>query len=248
MNIQLPQPCEHVNFSYLAPAMRIHFIQHVAFEYPGSIVDWAANHNFSTSYTMVFEAVAFPPLPSFDVLVILGGPMGVYEENVLPWITAEKAFIQQAIAAGKKVFGICLGAQLVASVLGAAVYPHTEKEIGWWPVQKVTAHALTNLLPSEFTTFHWHGDTYDLPAGAECLFSSTACAQQGFVYGKNVVGLQFHMEVKEDLLNGMTEHERSELTGQGYVQSEATINSFIQAEVPKQSSYLQTVLDAFLLL
>lgn len=228
--------------------MHIHFIQHVAFEYPGSMVDWAADNNFSTSYTKVFEAVEFPALQSFDMLVILGGPMGVYEEETLPWITAEKTFIQQAMGAGKKVFGICLGAQLIASVLGAKVYPHTAKEIGWWPVHKVTGQPLTSMLPEEFTTFHWHGDTYDLPTGAECLFSSAVCNQQGFVYGRNVAGLQFHMEVKEDLLNGMTEHERSELTGQGYVQSEATINNYIPTEVPKQTTYQKAVLDAFLLL
>ncbi len=228
--------------------MHIHFIQHVAFEYPGSIVGWAEEKQFTTSYTKIFEAVEFPPLQSFDMLIILGGPMGVYEEDFLPWIAAEKAFIKSAIEANKKVFGICLGAQLIAGVLGAKIYPHTLKEIGWWPVQKVTDHALTKNLPGEFVTFHWHGDTYNLPAGATQLFKTAVCSQQGFVYGKNVAGLQFHMEVKEDLLNGMTEHERSELTGEGYVQTEETINSFIRAEAPKQSSYFKTILNAFIIL
>ena len=228
--------------------MHIHFIQHVAFEYPGSIVDWAAEKQFTTSYTKVFEEVEFPALQSFDMLIILGGPMGVYEEDVLPWITAEKAFIKAAIGANKKVFGICFGTQLIASVLGAKVYPHTLKEIGWWPVQKASGHVLTKNLPKEFVTFHWHGDTYDLPNGATQLFKSAVCNQQGFVYGANVAGLQFHMEVKEDLLNGMTEHERGELTGEGYVQTEETINSFIEAEAPSQSAYIKTILEEFIIL
>jgi len=228
--------------------MHIHFIQHVAFEYPGSIVDWAAEKQFTTSYTKVFEEVEFPALQSFDMLIILGGPMGVYEEDALPWITAEKEFIKTTIEANKKVFGICLGAQLIASVLGSEVYPHTLKEIGWWPVQKANNHVLTQSLPDEFITFHWHGDTYDLPAGAIQLLKSAVCNQQGFVYGTNVAGLQFHMEVKEDLLNGMTEHERSELTGEGYVQTEETINSFIATDAPAQSIYIKAILEEFTIL
>lgn len=226
--------------------MHIHFIQHVAFEYPGSIVNWAAENSHTTSYTKIFEEVKFPALTSFDMLVVLGGPMGVYEEDMLPWLKEEKAFIKQAIDAGKKVLGICLGAQLIASALGAGVYPHTVKEIGWWPVQKVSNHPVTQHLPAEFTTFHWHGDTFNLPAGAVHLFKSEACQQQGFAFGNNVVGLQFHIEVKEDLLFGMTEHERSELTGMGYVQNEETIKHLLQQHVAVQAGYIKLLLENFI--
>jgi len=225
--------------------MHIHFIQHVAFEYPGSIVDWAAEKNHTTSFTKVFESADFPAVDTFDMLVIMGGPMGVYEEDVYTWMADEKACIAAAIEARKKVLGICLGAQFIASVLGEAVYPHTVKEIGWWPVHKAFPHALTRALPQVFTVFHWHGDTFDLPKDAVQLFSTPACAQQGFVYNDHVAALQFHLEVKEDLLNGMTEHERSELTGEGYVQTEETINAHTAEHVHLQRGYIYGFLDIF---
>jgi len=226
--------------------MHIHFIQHVAFEYPGSILDWVTESNHTTSFTRIFESTEFPALDVFDLLVILGGPMGVYEEDKYPWLKDEKSFIKAAIEAHKKVLGVCLGSQFIANVLGEEVYPHSLKEIGWWPVQKTGMHSLTAALPEEFTTFHWHGDTFRLPKGAVQLFQSEGCTQQGFVYGRLVAGLQFHMEVKEDLLNGMTEHERSELTGERYVQTEEIIKSYISSEVPKQEGYMKIFMKAFI--
>lgn len=225
--------------------MHIHFVQHVAFEYPGSILDWALANNHTTSYTKVFEGDDFPIPTEYDMLVIMGGPMGVYEEDIHPWMKDEKLCIKAAIDAGKKVLGVCLGSQFIASVLGETVAPHTLKEIGWWPVQKVTEHPVTTGLPATFTTFHWHADTFKLPQGAIQLFSTPQCEQQGFVYSNHVVGLQFHMEVKEDLLDGMTEHEGNELTGTGYVQNQQTIQQHLAEEAPKQTRYMHTLLDNF---
>ena len=225
--------------------MKVHFVEHVLFEYPGYLVDWAAAQGHSTSYTKLYEAIQFPSTTAFDMLVILGGPMGVYEEDVFPWLKKEKAFIKETIDAGKKVLGICLGSQLIAELLGAKVYPHHLKEIGWWPVQKVQEHALTLELPYELTVFHWHGDTFDLPEGAVQLFRSAGCEQQGFVYGTQVAGVQFHMEVKEDLLLGMTEHERDELVPEHYVQSEKKIHDGISKYASQQNSYLHRFIEAF---
>jgi len=225
--------------------MHIHFIQHVAFEYPGSIIDWATENNHTTAFTKVFEEAVFPLPAQYDMLVILGGPMGVYEEDIYPWMADEKHCIKAAIAAKKKVLGVCLGSQFIANVLGEEVYPHTLKEIGWWPVQKVTEHALTEGLPVEFITFHWHGDTFKLPGGAVQLFRTAQCGQQGYIYSNHVAGLQFHMEVKQDLLDGMTEHESKELTGEGYVQTAQTIQQNIAVEVPKQNVYMKRLLNNF---
>lgn len=225
--------------------MHIHFIQHVPFEYPGSIIDWAAKNQYTAAFTKVYNNEVFPVPAQFDMLVIMGGPMGVYEEDEYPWIALEKQCIKAAIDAGKKVLGICLGCQFIASVLGKKVYPHTHKEIGWWPVEKITHHILTEELPDRFTAFHWHGDTFNLPGGAVQLFASAACSQQGFVYGNHVAGLQFHLEVKQDLLNGMTEHEAKELTGQGYVQTAAEISNRVQVEVPRQYIYMWAFLEKF---
>jgi GMP synthase-like glutamine amidotransferase len=225
--------------------MHIHFIQHMPFEDPGSIADWATENNYTTSYTEVFNNAIFPSTDSFDMLVIMGGVMGVYEADKYEWMPAEKSFIKRSIEAKKKVFGVCLGSQFIAEALGAKVFPHTIKEIGWLPAEKVIPHALTVKFPQTFTTFHWHGDTFTLPENAVHLFKTKACAQQGFVYNDHVAGLQFHMELKEDLLNGMTENERSELIKADFVQTEEEIKTLMMQYIGQQKKMMYDFLDAF---
>jgi GMP synthase-like glutamine amidotransferase len=215
------------------------------FEYPGSIADWARENDHTTSYTKVFENASFPSIDSFGMLVIMGGVMGVYEEIEYDWMPAEKSFIKRSIEAKKKVFGVCLGAQFIAEALGAKVFPHTTKEIGWLPIKKVTSHLLTEKLPQTFTTFNWHGDTFTLPQNAVHLFKTEACAQQGFICNNHVAGLQFHMEVKEDLLNGMTEHERAELIKNAFVQTEDEIKNCMHQHISEQKKMMYDLLDAF---
>ena len=226
--------------------MHIHFIQHMPFEYPGSITDWATEKNYATSYTKIFEEANFPAPDSFDMLVIMGGVMGVYEEDEYDWMKAEKSFIKNSIAANKKVLGICLGAQFIAEALSAKVFPHTKKEIGWFEVEKVISHKLSNNLPQTFTTFHWHGDTFTLPNNATHLFKTQACELQAFVYKDHVAGLQFHLEVKEDLLNGMTENERSELIKADYVQTENEIKNLMPKHISRQEKFMYDFLEAFI--
>jgi GMP synthase-like glutamine amidotransferase len=228
--------------------MHIHFIQHMPFEDPASMADWAAANNHSTSYTKVFETAAFPPADAYDMLVIMGGIMGIYQEDVYPWMKAEKSFIKRSIEEGKKVLGVCLGAQFIAEALGAKVFPHTEKEIGWFAVEKAEQHPLTEKLPQTFTTFHWHGDTFTLPPGAIHLFKSHACKQQGFVYHNHVAGLQFHMEIKEDLLYGMTENEKTELIKNDFVQTEEEIKNLMKQHISQQKIFMYDLLDEFVLL
>ena len=226
--------------------MHIHFIQHMPFEHAASIADWAAEKNYTTTYTRVFEDATFPLIDAFDMLVIMGGVMGVYEEEEFAWMPAEKAFIKRSIEAKKKVFGVCLGAQFIAESLGAKVSPHTVKEIGWFEVEKVAPHKLTQKLPQTFTTFHWHGDTFNLPDNAIHLFKTEGCEQQGFVHNDHVAGLQFHMEVKEDLLNGMTENERAELIKDKYVQTEEEVKSLMQQYINQQKKFMYEFLDGFI--
>ena len=225
--------------------MRIHFIQHMHFEYPGTIADWANEKNYIISYTKIFEEAKFPSIDLFDILVIMGGVMGVYEEDKYAWMKAEKSFIKKSIEANKKVLGICLGAQFIAEALGAKVFPHTKKEIGWFEVEKVLQHKLTDKLPQKFTTFHWHGDTFTLPENAIHLFKTNACEQQGFVYNNHVAGLQFHMEIKKDLLNNMTENERAELLKADYVQSEDEIKNLMTKYISEQKKFMYNFLEAF---
>src|SRR5262249_47695751 len=137
-------------------------------------------------------------LQEIDLVVVLGGPMNIYEEDKFPWLIAEKKFIRQAIEEKLAVLGLCLGSQLIADVLGAKIYPNDEKEIGWFPVEVTEAalkHRLFSHWPNFFTPFHWHGDTFDLPEGAIHLARSQACRNQAFLYQDRVVGLQFHLEI-----------------------------------------------------
>lgn len=229
--------------------MRVHFIQHVSFENPGNLLHWAREEKHTVSFTVMEVDPSFPAMDSFDMLVIMGGPMGVYEEDKYDWLKPEKEFIRNAIDVGKKVLGICLGSQLVAEVLGSKVYPHAEKEIGWWPIHKVKdalAMQLTENLPDDFTTYHWHGDTFDLPEGAVQLFSTKVCAQQGFLWGTNVAAMQFHPEATNELVIAMINHGIEELVESPHIQTESGMISVLPDHIPLQAGYMSSFVKNFL--
>lgn len=200
--------------------MRVHVLQHVPFEAPGSIQSWLAERQAVVSHTLFYEASSLPDVGTLDLVIALGGPMSVNDEASLPWLVEEKHFIAAAILAGKAVLGICLGAQLIASALGASVYPGPYKEIGWFGIQATPPRPGVFSLPQEITVFHWHRETFDLPLNAVELARSTACETQAFQYGANVIGLQFHLETTPQSLDALIAHSRHELTGGVFVQSE----------------------------
>jgi GMP synthase-like glutamine amidotransferase len=205
---------------------RIHYFQHVFFEGLGCIETWAFEKDQVLTATKFYEVYQLPDITTIDWLIIMGGPMSVHDEAEYPWLKNEKTFIKKAIAAGKIVIGICLGAQLVAEALGAAVYLNANKEIGWFEVTKTPQareNALLKNLELSFTPFHWHGDTFNLPEGAVHLLQSEACSNQAFLYNQKVVGLQFHFEVTNRTLKEMIRHGRPELMPGKYVQTEAQI-------------------------
>ncbi len=229
--------------------MRIHFIQHVAFESPGFLLEWAEQHAHTISFSRMYEQVNFPAVQDVDLLIIMGGPMGVYEENKYHWLKPEKEFIRKVIDNGKKVLGICLGAQLLAEVLGSKVYPNVEKEIGWWPVQTIRhekADLLTGDLPEIFTAFHWHGDTFDLPKGAVHLFRTDICHNQGFIFNEQVAGLQFHLEATAPLIDQMLHHGRSELVIARYIEPETEIRDTAHQYLGNTNRYLNSFVNNFL--
>lgn len=228
--------------------IKIHYLQHVPFEDPGFIQEWVAKKAFPHSSTKFFENGILPQLTEFDWLIIMGGPMGVYDHDKFPWLKDEIAFIQNAIANKKVVIGICLGAQLIANALGSNVYPGSKKEIGWFPIQKTNSgelHPILNKIPTSFSSFHWHGDTFDLPIDSVHLLESVACKNQSFLYGDRVLGLQFHLEVTKNSLAGIIENCRDELQQDTFIQSESEIlNQSYRIDV--SNSYMESILEYLL--
>jgi GMP synthase (glutamine-hydrolysing) len=203
--------------------MKIHYIQHVHFETPANIFKWAKNKNHRITGTRLFLNESLPEIDQFDLLIVMGGPMGVYDEQIFPWLTAEKKFIEKAVKENKKVLGICLGAQLIADVLGAKVYKNRYKEIGWFPVFKTENAEKSEVFkdfPEQITVFHWHGDTFDIPSGAVHTVRSEACENQAFEYNKKVIGLQFHLETTLESAKALIDNSVEELMEKGkYIQT-----------------------------
>lgn len=228
--------------------IRLHYIQHVPFEGIGFIETYARQKGFVVSGTRVFENDPYPDNGDFDWLVIMGGPMSVYEDHIHPWISEEKKCISLAILRNKTVIGICLGAQLIASALGAKVYPNSRKEIGWFPV-KLTPRARTMealaQVPATFMAFHWHGDMFDIPSAAVHCCGSEACANQAFVYKKRVLGLQFHCESTEESIGALLENCAADITKGPSVQSAELLKSRMRF-VTEANRVMETMLDGLL--
>ena len=177
-------------------------VRHIKHEHIGTLAAAFKNNRLEYRYLDVFRGEVVPQrLEGFGGMLIMGGPMGVYEADRYPFLAAEMNLIRAAAGSGLPVLGICLGSQLIAAALGARVYPGGRKEIGWFPVEAVAAgDDLLRGLPASFMAFHWHGDTFDLPPGAVRLFRSQLYENQGFRCGRNIYALQFHFEVSAAMI------------------------------------------------
>jgi GMP synthase-like glutamine amidotransferase len=200
--------------------MKAHILQHVPFEDIGSIASWLRLRDSRISYTRLFENQYFPSLENVGLMVVLGGPMSANDESVFPWLQREKVFIRDAIQRGIPMIGICLGAQLIANALGAPVYPNVHKEIGWFQVLAASCGKDVFQFPQKLLAFHWHGETFDLPAGAIRLAKSEGCENQAFQICRHVLGLQFHLETTPESIKGLVENCRSELVPGPFIQTE----------------------------
>jgi GMP synthase (glutamine-hydrolysing) len=176
-------------------------LQHIACEPPAAFEDELRSRGLDLVRAELDEDDPLPDWREFAGLIVMGGPMGAYEEDAHPWLVEEKAAIRAAAEAGHPVWGVCLGAQLLAAALGAEVYPGEQAEVGLLPVE-LTEEAADDPVfaaaPASFATLQWHGDTFDLPAGATLLASSPAYRNQAFAY-KSAYALQFHLEVSREL-------------------------------------------------
>ncbi len=182
-------------------------LQHVGCETIGSIEESLRSRNITARVIQLFDGQPVPSsLGSSSGLIVMGGPMGVYDHERFPHLIDEMRLIEATARGGKPVLGICLGSQLLAAALGARVKSSGRQEIGWHPVTLASAAKTDPLwtdIPTTFTALHWHGDIFDLPAEAELLASSQMTEHQAFRYGKNAYGLLFHLEVTASGIEGM---------------------------------------------
>jgi GMP synthase-like glutamine amidotransferase len=227
--------------------MRIHYLQHVPFEGLASIEQWVTRHGNIISATKFYNGDTLPPVDDLDWVIVMGGPMNIYEDDKYPWLNSEKHFIEAAIEKNKVVIGICLGSQLIADVLGSKVYKGQEKEIGWYPITmtpEAQNYPVFAAIPQSMNVFHWHGDTFDLPSDAVRLAYSEACANQAFIYGDKVLGLQFHLESTKESVHQIIENCASELVTGKYIQKPEEMLAR-DGDFKKINSFMSKILDYF---
>ena len=186
--------------------MRIHLLQHIPYGFLTSIERWARGKGHAVSKTLIYAYDKLPKPEDFDWLIIMGGPMSIYEEVSYPWLVNEKKFIASAIESEKIVLGICLGGQLIADVLGGKVHMNACREIGWYPVsltEEAKKSKIFSRLPDKFTAFFWHEDTFEIPEGCKRMAEDKGCRNQAFECNGRVIGLQFHLESSAESVNSM---------------------------------------------
>lgn len=223
--------------------MNVHILQHVPFEDIGSMKPWLIDRGATIRYTRFFESSwSLPDLGDADLVIAMGGPMSVNDEAEWPWLVEEKRFLREAIQGGVAVLGVCLGAQLIASALGAEVSRGKQREIGWFDIEALPAPGDVFRFPPRGTVFHWHGETFDLPAGAVHLARSAACEHQAFQLGANVIGLQFHLETTPESAEALLAHCGAELVEGEFVQSEAVLRAAPLALYQRVNEVMEEVL------
>lgn len=227
--------------------MRVHYLQHVPHEPPAGIADWAARRGHDVDGTHLHEGDSLPESVDYDLLVVMGGPMSATDDAEYPWLADERALITRTIEADTPVLGVCLGSQQLAAALGADVYAHDHREVGWFPVETTGAasHSPLSWLGPEFSALHWHGDTFDLPRGATLLARTPACRNQAFLAADGLaLGLQFHLEMSRENLAALVDDVDGD-TGSGeYVQSAEQLLAD-DAPFGAARAALDAVLDSF---
>jgi len=229
---------------------RLLIFQHVDREQPSYIRQYADEHGIGVDVLTLWNAYTMPDPTAYDGLVILGGPMGAYED--FPSRGDELSAIAEACAAGVPTLGICLGAQLIATAFGARVYPHTRegkriKEIGHYTIELTSegrGHGLFRGFPPAITVLQWHGDTFDIPEGAKHLARGELCEVQAFAHG-NAHGLQFHIEIPPDRLRDIAVADR-EWAHTDFELNEEKLHREAEALAPLMKAQCYRLMDNFL--
>lgn len=223
--------------------MNVHILQHAPFEGLAGIEPLLAQNSAQITATRFFENHALPSLQGLDLIIAMGGPMSVNDEAELPWLIDEKRFVREAVKSGVPVLGVCLGSQLIASALGARVYRNSQKEIGWFPIESVSADNNQFRFPERLPVFHWHGETFDLPTGAVHLARSAACKNQAFQVGRRTLALQFHLEVTPDAVQSFVDYCGTELRPAPFIQTKAELLSAPPATYAEANTWMGRVIE-----
>ena len=191
--------------------IQVYSLEHALYEDPVNITRWLAEHQIDIRHIRLFEGHPLPDPEMVDLLIIMGGPMNIYEEEEFSWLAGEKQFIRAVINAGTPVLGICLGGQLIADVLGGTVNRARQPEYGWHTVTRIPGVPVFSrketgtesiLFPEVIKVFQWHQDTFSIPPGSIPLYQSELCRNQAFIYNNRVIGLQFHPEMDQPTIRG----------------------------------------------
>lgn len=224
--------------------MKVLILQHSVHEDAGNILNWCNKQNVEISFIKLFEPnPQFDLTETFDLMVVLGGPMSVNDEEELSWLKPEKVFIRQMIELNIPVLGICLGAQLIATALGATVSKNPEVEIGWHSVRKVSNIKNVFQFPEALEVFHWHGETFQIPHNGILLAESDACKNQAYQIGDRVIGLQFHPEVALKTIDLWIEDGGDSLPSSKFVQTAEEMKLLAENRLLAGQKLLGLILD-----
>ncbi|MFC1728880.1 type 1 glutamine amidotransferase [candidate division KSB1 bacterium] len=210
--------------------IRVHYLQHDDFVRPAETDTWARQKGHPVTRSKLLpdrdglrhEANTFPDPASFDLLIIFGGTMSTYDDKEFRWLTNEKKFVERTVQSGKAVYGICMGAQMLAAVLGANVYRNRYKEVGWHEVTLTPEAARSQvfgILPDRFMAMHWHGDVFDIPRDCTRIAFSEATPNQAFEYDSRIFATQFHPEYNLQSVEEGIQYTPEDLNCSAYAQS-----------------------------
>lgn len=220
--------------------MKAYFFLHVDFEGPGEILSEFKRRGFSVQQVRLYADEAIPKVSDVDIAVLMGGPMSALDTKEYPFLAAEEKFCREMLAANKPLLGICLGAQLIAHSLGAAIRKNPEKELGWFPVHWESGKSVE--------AFHFHGETFDIPEGGQRIAWSEGCKNQGFTIG-TALALQFHLETNRASMRRILENCGQDLLdarGGKFVQQPEEILQKANTCMEPANRELARILDKFL--